>query len=43
MLVGYMTKEERKALAVEMYKGNDTLYEKHMKAMKEMFTNSKNM
>jgi len=37
-IVGYLTKEEKKALAMEMFKGNDKIFENHMKVIKEMFT-----
>lgn len=40
-LVGHITKEEKKINATEMFKGNDSTYTQHMKAIKDMFSKSK--
>jgi hypothetical protein len=36
-----MTKEETQLIAKEMFKGNDKIFEKHMKAIKKLFETSK--
>ncbi|CDW82569.1 UNKNOWN [Stylonychia lemnae] len=41
--VSYLTKEERKAIAKEMFEGCDDLFQKHMKTINEMFSKSKNI
>mmetsp|Transcript_29792 Transcript_29792/g.28958 ORF Transcript_29792/g.28958 Transcript_29792/m.28958 type:complete len:114 (+) Transcript_29792:1145-1486(+) len=42
-VVGYITMEEKKKLAKEMFKGNDKVFEEHMKEVGESFKRSKDM
>ena len=41
--MNYVTREEKKAIASEMYEGNDKLFKLHMETTNELFLQSKTL
>ena len=42
-MLNYVTKEEAKQMACDMFKGCDDIYKLHMASIKEQFTHSKSL